>query len=422
MKKVFIGVSALLLAAMVFMGCTDPNKGPQHEHTWGATVWDANITWGNWQTDVPATFTAKGSGHRDGTKTGTQTCAEDGTTRTVTEPQIETVEIPLGQELYFNGTFAPIAQILPDISHNPTGVDTLGIMAKYNNGSTVIHGGGFSQGEAGTAAEGILTAHSAQAETLRAYFESAESAYQSLADKFGAIKDAEATIKSSGNGKTLEQRGDIVDTQTGIIWDTIFGTTGADRESFDKYLMAYTLGQYLANSEWQTRADNTQQTTMENDFATALSAIGKTVPSGTYDNGRGSGIKIGSNGAFIQLNETLLNVLRGKIVMALGITQYYNEDNAHEMAQALVIQLGQDGEEYRAFVDDLKAEGTFSSVLSYPFMVASTNSMPNDIKLASVNPGTNFDAEELKGNKKYEKYTGAFTPYTPRKEDDGVIA
>jgi hypothetical protein len=408
MKKVFIGVFTLLPAVMVFIGCTDPNKGPQHTHTWGVTVWDADITWGDWVTDVPATFTAKGSGHQKGTRTGTETCMDDGTTRTVTDNNYtdgeHTKEIPTGQELNVNGTLSPIAQNLPDISHNPTGVDTLGIIAHWNDNSSVIHGGGLPAGNAGFSAEGILEGHSAQAETLRAYFESAESAYPTLADKFGAIKDAEATIKSSGNGKTLEDRGDIVDTQTGIIWDTIFGATGEARENFDKYFTAYTLGQYLANSDWKTRADNTQLTTMENDFKTALEAIGMSLPTGTYEV-RGNGIKIGSNGRFIQLNDrTLIPAIRSQIVEALGITQSYNETNANEMAKALIVQLGQDNEEYRAFVDDLIAEnenedanaatGTFSTVLSWSFTIAQANSQPTDIKLASMD--ATFDPSGIK--------------------------
>jgi hypothetical protein len=52
----------------------------------------------------------------------------------------------------------------------------------------------------------------------------------------------------------------------------------------------------------------------------------------------------------------LLTAMKAQIVTALGVTGA-EATKANALAEALIIQLGQDNEEFRAFVDDLTAEG-----------------------------------------------------------------
>jgi hypothetical protein len=146
-------------------------------------------------------------------------------------------------------------------------------------------------------------------------------------------------------------------------------------------------------------------------FKTARSLIGISDFGGTYDAGGRitPAIQIGDSVDVSTQFATMITAMKTQIVTQLGLTGT-EQSKAEKMAEALIIQLGQDNEEFRAFIDDLGAKGTFSTALSHDYStgaetVSSVGSQ-SDIKLAAVNPETTFDPEELKGNKVYEKYTG----------------
>jgi flagellar motor protein MotB len=116
------------------------------------------------------------------------------------------------------------------------------------------------------------------------------------------------------------------------------------------------------------------QTDAENAFITArVDAIntGKVRatanPSATYSVGRNvEPLKIGDptsvNGQFADME----TAMKTRIITALGLdtlTEANDIANANKMAEALIIQLGQDNEEFRAFINDLQAESPKFDVL-----------------------------------------------------------
>jgi hypothetical protein len=151
-NKLFIaGMAVALTFTLALTNCdTGAGGDSTHEHQWRPTVWDANVVWGDWITDTAVTSVARGSGHRDGTKNGTQTCALDGTVKPVTELVREDVVIPTGKVLNGNGTFSDKGEegekekpgeggtgTLPTISGK--NVDTMGRIVAMGGGNSAIH-------------------------------------------------------------------------------------------------------------------------------------------------------------------------------------------------------------------------------------------------------------------------------------------
>jgi type II secretory pathway pseudopilin PulG len=272
----------------------------------------------------------------------------------------------------------------------------------------------------------LLPQYSAQAEKLRAVFAGATIGDATLAAKYTALAGYESAIKTAGNGVTLPNRVATVGTQRDNILTEIFGAKGTtDRDAFDAYFELYAVGNRLITRDWQTEygvgvtggPKPAAATAAEGTFAGLLSGAGEgSYPiSHTWDNyGRGTALNVGNEAEFNALCGRLVAAMTPQIVAKLG----FSGANANEVAKALIIQLGQDHEEFKAFINDLEAETGCDSVLGYTgFTVASAGSQSNE-KLAAVNPGTTFNPEELKGNKLYEQYTGNFHPY--KKEDNGI--
>jgi hypothetical protein len=102
--------------------------------------------------------------------------------------------------------------------------------------------------------------------------------------------------------------------------------------------------------------------------------------------------------------------MKTRIINSLGLTGVTNAD---AMAEALVIQLAQDQEEYRAFIDDITGEHLMDGWLAnYAGPVASV-SPQSAVRLAAVSPEANFDPNAVKTSygKPFEQYTGNYTPY-----------
>jgi hypothetical protein len=190
------------------------------------------------------------------------------------------------------------------------------------------------------------------------------------------------------------------DTQTENILTEIFGATdlgvNTSRDDFNKYFDAYTKGQYLITRDWQTGigANATIATDAETAFLDAVHAIpsesGFPQNPNTYNNGRGTIFNNIGNG--VEFGGLLVNLsaeMKTQIIDALGVT---GKDNAESMASALITQFG-DNEEFRAFVDDLQAEG-LTTALNYDYSnaipeVSKANSQ-SDTKLASVKGDVKF--------------------------------
>jgi hypothetical protein len=348
-----------------------------HEHTWGGWV---DVTPEDAKWEPHATDQDKE------TKWVKQvaTCTTDSTSK-----KYQWRETTTTQDKEYTTT-------LPSIS--PVNVDTRSrIAACDNTHSDKIHGGSFTAGEAVATVDDLLPRLRNQAEALRVFFNGATTNSPGLTAKFTTLKNVEATLSSGTT--TLQGRVNTMESNVGTILDTIFGDSGADRETFNKWFDAYQKGQYLISRDWQTEWTSsnitdhgmpTAATTAQGQFTDALDLIGKTIPAGKYDAGRGnifqfSGGNDSLNDYFtITLNPALIAEMKTQILAKLGLNGLTGAQltNANAMAEALIIQLGQDHKEITAFYDDLVKETGFGVALAE---VAQANSQ-SDIKLAAVNP------------------------------------
>lgn len=311
-------------------------------------------------------------------------------------------------------------------------VNVLNVITTSGNGGAAIHNA-LTAHVAANVIDNTFQQFADQAEVLRTVFAGATSGDTALAADFTALKNAEAAIKTAGSGKTVGQRLTTVDAQRTAILNTIFGASGPERAAFDTYYNAYTKGHYLISADWSTRNGGSDEYATEPpyqdpevaaaitaavaDFKSARAAVlsaDSTIPttndSQVYAGPRGIDVPIGNDASVDTQLTAIGNVMKNKIIAALGLTGVANAD---KMAEALVIQLCQDHEEFRAFVDDITAEGL--NVLNYQGPVASVAPQSN-VKLAAVNPESAFDPELTKTaySKPFEKYTGNFTPYKDR--------
>ena len=191
---------------------------------------------------------------------------------------------------------------------------------------------------------------------------------------------------------------------------------------------------YVVSRDWGTEptGNRTALGNYETDFANLLGVINERTT--VIDSGGSIGCQLrgdtnvmiakGSSSSqarmkFDALGIRLEDQMVTRIVDALGLSGLTGQEltNAKEMAKALVIQLGQDHQEFKAFIDDLEKEQTNYSV-DYSQVLNSTNiaqaGAQSSVKLASVDAA--FPREGIKGAYGGE-YAGAFTPYTPYKKD-----
>jgi hypothetical protein len=377
----------------------------------GEPVWSGNITW-TYVTDRESTEFIPGEGHKEGIEQGTQSYT-DGSTATVTrkveDPNKEIFIIPAKKIM------DPVTGAFKDRVKEEEGNKDKDKVPQYNGGSAavnvntvnlvgIVHND-LTNGEAASVTENISAALRSQAEKLREFFADAETNftnstnYPTLAAKFATLKGAEADITTIlGTGLAVKDRPGQVISKGEAILDAIF----TDRTEFNKYFEAYKLGHYIASRDWATEPLNNRATLnkCESDFADLLDAIGK--KSEILEQGsvgvslRGDGnVKIGSHTSAPSLARDrfdyccteLENQMVARIVTALGITGA-EQSKVEAMARALVIQLGQDHQEFKAFVNDLQAEQTNYTV-SYTILdrtdIAQVGPQSN-IKLASVNP------------------------------------
>jgi hypothetical protein len=308
-----------------------------------------------------------------------------------------------------------IPNTLPGMNMTNSDVDLLETIA-YWNGSSIIHNSNSNNIKDGL--EALLPQYRTQAAALETFFTGAAAGYPSMSTTFGTLKGYETAIKTklNGDGGTIAVK-DRPGAVAGIaddILDTIFGDSGADRDAFDEYFNAYAQGQYLISTDWWTRNDsNNGLNTAVSDFNNTRSSISDSdFPAevyGTWSNGRGA-LAIGEVNSVNAQFTYMQNKMADLIVSKLDITgDSALMTNAQNMAKALVIQLGQDQQEFATFIKDLQKEDEnynssspkFDSVLNSTAAIAGI-SPQSSIRLAGMN----------------SEYTGNFTPY--RKDDDRV--
>jgi hypothetical protein len=145
------------------------------------------------------------------------------------------------------------------------------------------------------------------------------------------------------------------------------------------------------------------------DAAIAAGGITATTP-GTCEVGRGiADLQIGTGTSVAAQFADMITKMKTQIITQLGLTGVANAD---AMANALIIQLGQDNEEFRALINDIQAESLdFALNYDYSTGAAAVSSVgeQSTTRLASVD--VTFDKGELKGNKVYEQY---------RKDENGI--
>jgi hypothetical protein len=216
-----------------------------------------------------------------------------------------------------------------------------------------------------------------QAKLLNAFFANTTGLSGGLAAKFAALQGAEKTIGNTAiNMPNLASYLGTVNTQRTAIINKIF--EGKDRTDFDLYFDAYTKGNYLISADWNTRTDGSGVA------ANISNAVDQ------YKTARGlTGLSLGDTSSNIYINRGRVQVATGsitsqlnqiqaametQIVEALGLDTLTGEQlaRANAMADALIIQLGQDHEEFTAFVNDLQASGsTFSTALGWDYKIES---------------------------------------------------
>jgi hypothetical protein len=171
------------------------------------------------------------------------------------------------------------------------------------------------------------------------------------------------------HGNTLNEYCTRIDEVRDDIIDTIFSGEGSEhRGYFDAHFNPYRQAYHLISRDWKTTGDSNLDDMNEalKEFKEAFEAVdGFYLPLDVdpYDTNRGFSIPdIGDDGAMEFLGACENNLL-GCILNGLGINVYggngLNPADANkikEMAKTLVIQLGQDAEESRSFIEDINAE------------------------------------------------------------------
>ncbi|MDR2619437.1 MAG: hypothetical protein LBC62_11265, partial [Treponema sp.] len=284
-----------------------------------------------------------------------------------------------GWTLNEQGVEIPLTITLPEWTSTMVGqqnVDVIGIL-EQSSSTKGISISETTTAMAGGTITGSLQGFSYQAQNLNAWFTNAKNAAALAGDTglvgiFSALADAEAGIKNrvhAMNGSTGNKVTDYsasIDTEIGNILDTIFAGDTAGRAEFDKWFEAYTKGQRLGSRDWRTAGFTTGPTYSSNDavpgYIEAVQYTGLDAGSMGGNNafqpyGRGVAFydAVTNDNRYEFFMEEIQSGLKSQIVTALGLT---GDNNANKMAEALIIQLGQDNEEFRALIDDFKTRET----------------------------------------------------------------
>jgi hypothetical protein len=269
--------------------------------------------------------------------------------------------------------------------------------------------------------------YSQQAKDLQTFFNGATiTGNAELASKFSAIAAAEGNIRTKNN-MTPEGFLNYTDQQKNAIYTQIFGASGAARTTFEQYANAYGKG-HNVQRDWRTMGEGTYGETWHNthieaavvEFVNAVTALNDgdvEIPNRAINGSEYGPIGYPSNISYV--HSGLKAKMKGQIITALGLT---GKPNADQMAEALVIQLVDDVEEFRAFINDLKGEAAnyapdmTTEVLNHTFNLNTYHQIAEvqetqTQRLASVN--AEFAPDMLKSayGKPFEQYTGNFTPY-----------
>jgi hypothetical protein len=427
-------------------GCTDSASGPEtHVHDWddwenvGATYTKLFDT----DPPVPATHVAPGSMIEKTLQDQSRQYRNDGTvetrTKTVTE---QTLELPVGKRIV-NGELVDLPpQTLP-VMASPVNVNVINLLSTYNNDGANISG--VDADEAEGTIRGVLIGMKTQAANLRDWFAAAKESYPTKADQLDRLWEMEKGIVSAISPSSITPSAfhAAMDNKIQVMFNIIWGldTQGlVDRAVFEKYFNAYTKGQYLGARDWQmdTAALSVTNTDFQTLIDTARTEAAGDDTAGTirplthnWNNGRNAAISnynSASNGNGPQdgvFKYDLMNIMKKKITDALGLT---GVENADKMAEALIIQTGQDNEEFRALIDDFQkatelaiaGDTTYThnltNVLNATYNIAQTQpqSLP---RLAHIDAQTQFPLDAVKPGAHGSDYTVNFIP---RKDEKSV--
>jgi hypothetical protein len=370
---------------------------------------------------------------------------------------METCEIPYGKKLLANGEFEidngvivlPTGSVadpkMPNVDDGMGGlspsVPTARIIQRSSSGNGIHDMAGIGgayiaiQGTGSPEVKSILPELSLQAKKLYDFF----NAVQGGGAKFTNLKNYEKAMLGNSSS-TVNSFLSAMDEKGDAIIDEIFGPVGPEntaRAEFDKYFDAYSAGHHLIARDWDTEGTVDTVTLSEREnYKTLRGLINQNYNTGvgthflnSYDNG--VTLDIGNIGTFNLQTGEMQAVMRGQIIEALGLDGLTGDQQtaAQQMADALIIQLGQDREELRAFKDDLTAEAdeekgnrpAFAQALNYQVgsgmqTVAQAGTQSN-VRLARLDDGAAFSPELVKGAYG-TKYTGSFTPY--KKDENGL--
>jgi hypothetical protein len=305
----------------------------------------------------------------------------------------------------------------------------------------------------------LLLAMKQQADTLETYFDSIQvTNAPDLAAFFDGIAAAEAQIKAgkiSGTDITARTFLENIEYQRDNILipalTAAFGTDTASADKFNDLFELYKKYTKVVTRDWNTGAavDGDGKTPQQQAQAAGDEFIGERInyhttygdgtdlmgQAGPYDNLRGITIQ-GIGGVdgwnklpqFKMMEDKMLDLIVGK----LDNLTTEQQATARTALRALIIQLGQDAEELRAFKTDVEAEWTNYQPTNYDTIldtdVTATYNFAqiapqSSVRLAShIKDDAHFSRDllaETKTSADGREYTGNFIPY--RKDGQELV-
>jgi hypothetical protein len=329
-------VTAALMAAASLGACKQPTGGPDTE------------------------INNKGNGNGNGNGQEEENNGE-GNGGKVDEPALAVMTLPAGD--------------ITNLGKNVNLLEEIDMQGIMHNSISKMDASALADSIA-IAVEGL----SAQAQGLEAFFggvKNADAHADGLADKFTAIKEAEALIRRGG--KTADGQpvtfGEFVSTMNSrvnaLANQLREGMDDATEAEFDKYFNAYKAGHNLFTHDWAIDTgngvgnDNTDMKAAADAYAALRDALGGIYDGSGhsingYDDPRGFTIQgtdkcILTSGGDLALLPQMETAMVPMVVGALGLNGLTGDDatKANTAARALIIQLGQDVEELNALDIDI---------------------------------------------------------------------
>jgi hypothetical protein len=457
-KGAFFRPAAMILAASLAItvltagltGCEDPASG-SHVHDWSEWVQfgEQYATFFDTNPPNPATYVTAGLMIEKILQDERRECRNDGTVeiRTLTIRE-GTKEMPAGYRIVDGVLTLLPTPSWPVMATPIKNIDVVSTIGLRNIEGTSISG--VNHAEAVGIIGDVLGGMKMQAVDLKNWFDAASEISPTNTEQFRELMGEEAMIISAISGGSVTPLAFNVNIDSMLI--RIFGGTAQGLEDiavFKKYFDAYAKGQYLGARDWQT--EPTALTAANDEFtslietARAQAAAEFTFGYGirplnqNWNNGRNNIItNYDSNGPQGDVfKNDLMGIMKRKITDALDLPGYTNDYN---MAEALIIQIGQDYEEFRALIDDFQkaTELHQSSTVGWDYDL--TNALygtysiaqaqpQSSTHLARIDPQKQFQPDAIKtaDGKPYEQfpldavkpgeYTGNFIP---RKDERAV--